>query len=92
MPEGQTFRSWYPSMAIREIEAFLSHLSEHYEAQLIDAREWIAEQRFLDSHHLLAPGSQEFSLILSRQAALPFGTALTAGRPTAGSAGPAQQR
>lgn len=92
MPEGQTFRSWYPSMANSEIEAFLSQLSERYDAQFINARDWIAEQRFLDSHHLLAPGSQEFSLILSRRAALPFGTVLTAGRPSAGSAEPAQQR
>jgi hypothetical protein len=83
MPEGATFRSWYPPRVQGEIAAFLSGLSSHYSAQLIDGREWVSEERFLDSHHLLAPGSQEFSLILSQQTSLSPGTHLTAGRPDA---------
>jgi len=78
MPEGPAFRSWYPVAARREIGAFVSGLSDRYSVQLIDAREWIAEKSFLDSHHLLAPGSQEFSLTLARRAELPRGATVTA--------------
>jgi hypothetical protein len=68
MPEGDEFRNWYPDSAREEIDSFVSRLSADYSVPLIDARQWVAEGGFLDSHHLLAPGADQFSLRLASHA------------------------
>lgn len=57
MPEAAEFRSWYPPAAQEKLTAFLGRLRKQYEAPLIDARGWVADQHFWDSHHLLHQGA-----------------------------------
>ena len=73
MPEGPTFRSWYPPGTWETINDWLTQVSCEYDAPLINAREWINdEEDFLDSHHLLRSGGDKFTERLARDYILPF--------------------
>src|SRR5262249_42925445 len=67
MPEGQQFRSWYSQGAKRQIQSFLDHLRRQFGVPVIDARTWIADRDFADSHHLLPGGARLFSCRLERE-------------------------
>jgi hypothetical protein len=72
MPEGTEFRSWYPPRTRLAIEAFLQGLSGKFNAPVIDAREWIADDDFSDSHHLQPEGAAKFTERLGRTTLLPL--------------------
>jgi hypothetical protein len=72
MPEGQRFQSWYPPAAEREIRRRLASLCEEFEVPLIDARDWIAEDGFLDSHHMRYAGAVQFTERLEREFLAPL--------------------
>lgn len=80
MPEGDEFRSWYPPGAWDQIDAFLKGLSDEFSVALINGREWIGEDDFLDSHHLLVPGADRFSRLLAQQTPPALGDRQAAGR------------
>jgi hypothetical protein len=61
MPEGPAFRSWNTPAAEAQLQGFLAELRKKYPAGLIDARTWVGEEGFLDSHHLLPGGATVFS-------------------------------
>jgi hypothetical protein len=67
MPEGRDFRSWYPPRVNAELAAFLGGLSRTFGAPLIDARGWLEDECFTDSHHMLPPGASAFSERLGRE-------------------------
>jgi hypothetical protein len=67
LPEGTDFRSWYKPADWAEIERFLGELSREYGAPVVNAREWIADEDFSDSHHLLASGAEKFTQRLGRE-------------------------
>lgn len=67
MPEGSAFRSWYGEANWRQVESFLTGLCVKYNVPLIDARCWIADDQFSDSHHLLATGAADFTDRLGRE-------------------------
>jgi hypothetical protein len=67
MPEGSEFQRWYQPADWKCIRQFLADLSCEYEAPIIDARDWIAEEDFLDSHHMLASGAAKFTDRLGRE-------------------------
>jgi hypothetical protein len=72
MPEGSDFRSWYPPEAWQQIDAFLRRASAAFDAPIINAREWIADDQFSDSHHLLPSGAEKFTARLGREAIAPL--------------------
>jgi len=72
MPEGQTFRSWYPEAGWRAFEAFLEELRREFGVEVVNAREWIEEDGFFDSHHLLPAGAERFSARLGREVLAPW--------------------
>lgn len=72
MPEGPTFRSWYSADAWAQIQTFLDKLSGDYGIPVISARDWIAEEDFADSHHLLAKGAAVFTQRLGSEGIMPF--------------------
>ena len=72
MPEGSLFRSWYAPETLRQLYAFLWKLSGECQVPLIDAREWVEDSGFSDSHHLLPPGAAAFSHRLGREVILPL--------------------
>jgi hypothetical protein len=57
MPEGPFFRSLYPSHVRRQIDEALARLNRRSGAALIDLRDAVAEEDFLDSHHLYPEGA-----------------------------------
>jgi hypothetical protein len=61
MPEGPEFRSWYAPAARAEIDTYLSRLSRDYDIPLIDARSWLPDTAFFDSHHLHPDGATAFT-------------------------------
>jgi hypothetical protein len=72
MPEGSEFRSWYPPAVWQQIEGFLTSAGREYAAPVINAREWISDEDFTDSHHLLVHGGRIFTERLGREAVLPL--------------------
>jgi hypothetical protein len=65
MPEGSDFRSWYGAEHWSQISAFLQDLQRDYDVPLIDAREWVWDEDFADSHHLLPHGADIFTARLA---------------------------
>lgn len=61
MPEGPLYRSWYTPDTHAKIQAFLQDLQQKHKVPLLDARDWIPEEDFNDSHHLLLHGAETFS-------------------------------
>jgi hypothetical protein len=61
MPEGSDFRSWYPPHVEDDLTARIGELSRQTGATVIDARRWLADDAFSDSHHLLPAGATRFS-------------------------------
>jgi hypothetical protein len=61
MPEGPTFRSWYPPGAWEQIRAALAALGERHGVPLLDLREGRPEEDFVDSHHLTTEGARAFT-------------------------------
>jgi hypothetical protein len=61
MPEGTVFRSWYPARTESALYAFLSGISQRTNTPIIDARRWMGDDAFSDSHHLTPAGAAEFS-------------------------------
>jgi hypothetical protein len=72
MPEGGEFRAWYPPGVWEQIDTFLTELRREYSVPLINAREWIADADFSDSHHLLPRGAAAFTERLEREGILPL--------------------
>lgn len=68
MPEGSAFRSWYTPASLRQARNFLDQLQREYEVPVIDAREWLADEDFVDSHHTRNCGAEVFSRRLGREA------------------------
>jgi hypothetical protein len=60
-------------------------LTRKYGTPVINARDWLGEDDFLDSHHLLVEAAGKFTHRLAEEALLPLlrGTVLPAGRPPA---------
>jgi hypothetical protein len=67
MPEGSDFHSWYKPADWAEIERFLTELSREFGAPIVNAREWIADEDFGDSHHLLQSGAEKFTQRIGRE-------------------------
>lgn len=61
MPEGPLFRSWYRPEDWTAIENYLGEIGRAYRTPVINCRTWIAEEDFLDSHHLRRQGAAEFT-------------------------------
>ncbi len=71
MPEGPRFRSWYPAGKLSEVQHWLEQLGRDEGAGFVNAEEWIGEEDFLDSHHLLHRGAKRFAARLGREYLLP---------------------
>ena len=61
MPEGSAFRSWYSPPMWAQIQGFLNDLGCEFTAPLINARDWVADEDFYDSHHMFAHGAAVFT-------------------------------
>jgi hypothetical protein len=66
MPEGSIFQSWYTPAARTAIDTYLGRLRRNYEIPLIDARSWLPDNAFFDSHHLHPDGATAFTQRFAR--------------------------
>jgi hypothetical protein len=72
MPEGPLHRSWYPEAMLRQVRDWLDGLRQEYGLTVVNAQEWLDEEDFFDSHHMLGSGSEKFTRRLEREAILPL--------------------
>jgi hypothetical protein len=72
MPEGTDFQSMYPPAARAALDAYLARLRRDRAVELIDARGWIPDGGFWDSHHLLPAGAAAFTRRFEREALRPL--------------------
>jgi hypothetical protein len=70
MPETAEFRRWYSPAAWEQVQTYLAGLSREYGAPLINAREWVADEDFIDTQHLLPRGAEVFSRRLGQDVRL----------------------
>ena len=67
MPEGSEFRNLYSPEMSESVAGMLARLREKYNVPAVDARTWVADELFIDMHHLLIEGSIVFSERLSQE-------------------------
>jgi len=72
MPEGPAFRSWYGAGAWPRVRGLLEGLGREFGARVIDARCWMPEDAFSDSHHLLSDGATAFTRRFGAEAVAPL--------------------
>ncbi len=61
MPEASDFRALYSPAMRKGIDEFLQELCVRWDLPLIDARNWLPDEVFWDSHHLLPRGAEAFT-------------------------------
>jgi len=67
LPEGRSFQSLYPDSAMAEIRQYLTTIARETGVQVVDARDWVGEDGFMDGHHLLPTGAAIFTQRLGRE-------------------------
>jgi hypothetical protein len=60
-PEGQTFHGFYDPAALARFEGYVAGVAHEHGVRVIDARDWLPEADFMDSHHPLHRGSVAFT-------------------------------
>ncbi len=63
-PESTTFRGWYSPEGREGPQRFLEELRAEYGVPVLDAREWLPDEDFVDGHHVTAEGACAFTLRL----------------------------
>jgi hypothetical protein len=67
MPESSEFRSWYTPECWAQVEKYLAELQSEYAIPLVNARQWVADDAFVDGHHIYEDGATCFSERLGRE-------------------------
>ena len=71
MPEGSEFRSWYAGEPDQALMHYISQFAAQDAVALVDARTWMNDRDFSDSHHLLRPAAEAFSRRFGEEVILP---------------------
>ncbi len=66
-PEGPTFRSWYDPEGLKRFDGYIASVASEFGALVIDARLWLDEEDFFDSHHVLKRGADKFTARFARE-------------------------
>jgi hypothetical protein len=72
MPESSEFRAFYDQRACTCLAGYLDRLSHDYEVPLVDARQWLPDDAFLDGHHLFRRTAATFTERLGRELLQPL--------------------
>jgi hypothetical protein len=72
MPEPSELRACYSPQAVAQVRAFMARLGREFSAQVTEAREWIADEYFMDGLHLLAGGADLFTERYGREVIRPL--------------------
>jgi hypothetical protein len=71
-PEGSSFRQLYSAEARAAVERFCAGLSRDFKVPVVDARNWLPDSAFSDSHHTLLAGARTFTQRLGREVIQPL--------------------
>lgn len=71
-PEGPAFRSWYSAAAEETFKAYCRELLDEFPVPLLSARDWLQEEDFIDSHHVILPGAHKFTRRLAQEVLVPL--------------------
>ena len=66
MPEGPTFRGWYDPAALARFDRYVASVAADHGVPVVDARLWLEENDFYDSHHVLRRGAIQFTARFAR--------------------------
>jgi hypothetical protein len=72
LPEGPTFESWYGPGGRELVGQYCADLGREYAAKVVDARRWLTDADFYDSHHVLRRGAEAFTDRLGRDVLRPY--------------------
>jgi hypothetical protein len=72
MPEGPEFHRMYPAHAWEQIQTYLEEVRREEDVPVINAREWLGEEEFWDSHHMMTHGAARFTERFGTEALLPM--------------------
>jgi hypothetical protein len=61
MPEGSIYRSWYAPASWACLNEYLTRISRECDVPIVNARTWMADKYFGDSHHLYRRGAKLFT-------------------------------
>jgi hypothetical protein len=89
MPEGKPFRELYSAEARAACDGLLDRLRQRWGVKVIDARTWVEDRGFWDTHHLLPPGAWQFTERFGREALQPALQELRPGAHARAEASPA---
>lgn len=67
-PEGPVFRSWYDPAGLARFDAYVAGVAAEFGVPVLDARFWLDEEDFSDSHHVLRRGAEKFTARFAREA------------------------
>jgi hypothetical protein len=79
LPEGKPFRALYSPLSRAALDGLLARLEQGWGLKVIDARTWVDDRGFWDTHHMLPAGAHQFTERFGREALQP---ALRELRPT----------
>jgi hypothetical protein len=71
LPEGDEFRKIYPAATLARVDEYLARIQRECAVSVLDAREWIEESAFMDSHHLFPTGATQFTRRLGAEILAP---------------------
>jgi hypothetical protein len=66
-PEGPAFRSWYNPEGLARFDDYIARVSREHNAPILDARLWLNEEDFYDSHHVMKRGAEKFTARFARE-------------------------
>jgi len=81
MPEASHFRSFYPPTVAANIERFLNELAHEFGCRCCNASTWMADDSFVDWHHMWPKHAGIFTEKLTRVEIEPFLQSVTEGSP-----------
>jgi hypothetical protein len=67
MPEGKGFRALYTPAARQALAGMLAQLRDHWNVAVVDARDWVEDAGFWDTHHMLPDGARSFTARFCRE-------------------------
>jgi hypothetical protein len=67
MPEASYFRHYYRPEGLAEANRLLAELRDDCGVPIIDANTWIADEDFMDGHHLFPKGAEQFTTRLRQE-------------------------
>jgi len=70
-PEGSTFRAWYSPGVQAALADFEDRLRRDFGVTVLDSRDWLPDEAFVDSHHVVRKWAKPYTERLAREAVIP---------------------